>query len=231
MRPTLLLQDLHIPWMHPDALDFCKAVQERYKLDQIISVGDEMDYASISFHSHDPDMPSPGDELAMAMPIIEKWRKAFPKMRIAKSNHGDLPKRKLMDSGLSEKMVKSYNDLYKTPGWSWHDEIVEDMHGIPLIVRHDFGANLKTSLGKVGDACIAYGHRHTLFGVHYRANLRYRQWAMCAGCLIDPSHRAFSYGRGTLDRPMLGVGVVIDGQATPVPMWTKTNGRWMGKIS
>lgn len=230
MKNTLILQDLHIPWMHPDALAFAQAVQEKYKLDQIVSVGDEMDYASISFHTKDPDMPSPGDELEMAMPIIQQWRKAFPKMRIAKSNHGDLPKRKLMDSGLSEKMTKAYKDLYKTPGWTWMDEIVEDMHGIPLIIRHDFGANLKSSLGKVGDACIAYGHRHTLFGVHYRANLRYRQWAMCAGCLIDPSHRAFSYGKGTLDRPMLGVGVVIDGMATPVPMWTKTNGRWMGKL-
>lgn len=231
MKSTLIISDLHIPWMHPDALKFCVAVQEKYKLDQVISVGDELDWHSISFHDHDPDLPSPGDELKMALPIIAKWREAFPKMRIAKSNHGDLMRRKMLAGGLPEAASKAYADMYATPGWTWHDEIVEDMHGVPLIVRHDFGANLKSALGKVGDACIAYGHRHTLFGVHYRANLRYRQWAMCAGCLIDPTHRAFAYGRGTLDRPMLGVGIVIEGMATPIPMWTRTNGRWMGKVS
>jgi hypothetical protein len=167
----------------------------------------------------------------MALPIIQQWRKSFPKMRIAKSNHGDLPLRKLMDAGLPDKLAKDYRDLYKTPGWIWMDEIVEDMNGIPLIIRHDFGSNLNTSLRRVGDACISYGHRHTLFGVIYRANLRYRQWAMCAGCLIDPSHRAFNYGKGTLDRPMLGVGIVVNGMATPIPMWTKPDGRWTGKVS
>lgn len=231
MKRTLCISDLHIPWMHTDALAFCVAVRDKYKLEQVISVGDELDWASISFHTKDPDMPSPGDEFKMAMPIVAKWRTEFPIMRLARSNHGDLMRRKAFDAGLPEAGMKAYAEMYNTPGWTWHDEIVENMHGIPLIVRHDFGSNLKSSLGKVGDACIAYGHRHTLFGVHYRANLRYRQWAMCAGCLIDPGHRAFSYGRGTLDRPMLGVGVIIEGMATPVPMWTKANGRWMGKVS
>lgn len=231
MKPTLIIQDLHIPWHHPDALVFCVAVRDKYKCQQAISVGDECDWHSISFHDHDPDLPSPGDELILAKKELAKWRKEFPTMRIARSNHGDLMRRKMLTAGLPEASMTAYAEMYNTPGWTWYDEIVENMHGIPLIVRHDFGSNLKSSLGKVGDACIAYGHRHTLFGVHYRANLRYRQWAMCAGCLIDPSHRAFSYGRGTLDRPMLGVGVIIEGMATPVPMWTKANGRWMGKVS
>jgi hypothetical protein len=231
VKRTLIISDLHIPWMHQDALDFCKAVRDKYKLDQVISVGDELDWASISFHDHDPSLPGPTDELNMALPIVAQWRKHFPKMRLARSNHGDLLRRKLFSHGLPEAAAKTYAELYNTPNWTWHDEIVEDMHGIPLIIRHDFGANLKSSLAKVGDSCVAWGHRHTLFGVHYRANLRYRQWAMCVGCLIDPAHRAFSYGRGTLDRPMLGVGIVADGMATPIPMWTRTDGRWIGKLS
>jgi hypothetical protein len=212
-------------------LKFCVAVRDRYKTDDAISVGDETDWHSISFHDHNPDLPSPGDELKMARPKLKEWHKHFPKMRLARSNHGDLLARKVIASGLPNDALQAYTDIYRTPGWKWESEIVEDMHGIPLIIRHDFGPNLKTSLAKVGDACIAYGHRHTLFGVHYRANLRYRQWSMCCGCLIDPTSMAFDYAKGTLDRPMLGVGVIINGMATPIPMWTRSDGRWIGKLS
>jgi len=231
VKHALILSDLHIPWQHPDALAFASYVFQKFKCAQVISVGDELDWHSVSFHDHDPDMPSPGDELKLARVEISRWRKEFPKMRITRSNHGDLLRRRMVAGGLPEDAMKAYSALYNAPGWTWHEEIVEDMRGVPLIVRHDFGGNLKAALSKVGDSCIAWGHRHTLFGVHYRANLHYKQWAMCVGCLIDPSHRAYNYARGTLDRPMLGVGVVIDGQAIPVPMWTDKNGRWTGRAT
>lgn len=231
MKTTLLIQDLHIPWQHPDALAFCLAVYKQYGCQQAISVGDELDWHSISYHDHDPDMPSPGDELKMAKREVRKWQQAFPDLRLVQSNHGDLMRRKMLTAGLPHEAMRDYSEIYDCKGWTWYPEIIEDMHGIPLIVRHDFGGNLKSALSKVGDACIAWGHRHTLFGVHYRANLRYSQWSMCAGCLIDPSHQAFNYAKGTLDRPMLGCGVVRDGMAYPVPMWIKDNGRWIGKLS
>lgn len=230
MKRTLILSDLHIPWVHEDALAFCRAVRDKYKTEQVISVGDELDWHSCSFHDHDPELPSPGDEIKMALPMVAKWRQAFPKMRLARSNHGDMLARKMLSSGLPESALKAYADLYNTPGWTWEPEIIEDMHGIPLIIRHSFGRNIRSALTRVGDACIAYGHHHTVFGVEYRNNLRYRQWAMCVGCLIDPGHRAFAYDRQNLDRPFLGCGVVIDGSAIPVPMYTNASGRWIGKV-
>jgi hypothetical protein len=231
MKRTLVLSDLHIPWEHPDALRFCVAVRDTYKTQQTLSVGDELDWHGCSFHDHDPDLPSVGDELKMAKTKIAKWRKEFPTMRLARSNHGNMLARKMLSSGLPEEALKAYADIYNTPGWTWHPKIVEDMHGIPLVVKHSFGSNVRSALNRVGDACVVWGHHHTVFGVAYRNNLRYRQWAMCVGCLIDPTHRAFAYASDNIDEPMLGCGVIIDGQAIPVPMWLNASGRWTGKVS
>ena len=231
MKNTILVPDLHTPFEHKDALAFICAVRDEYKTQQAISVGDELNFGASSFHDADPDGPSPGDELSMSIKKLADWRSEFPVLRLARSNHGDMLARKMFANGLPSAALRDYAEIYKTPKWKWSDEIIESMRGVNLVVRHSFGSNLRSALNRVGDCCIAAGHHHSVFGVVYRRNLNYTQWALATGCLIDPQSTAFKYNKSDLDRPMLGCGVVVDGQAIPVPMWLKPNGRWTGKVS
>jgi hypothetical protein len=231
MRPTLIISDLHIPYEHPDALDFCVAVRDKYKTEDVISVGDELDWHACSFHDHNPDLMSAGDELHESIVRLKQWRTEFPAMRLCHSNHGTMLQRKAFANGIPSSAIQDYTKLYQTPGWSWHREIIEDMHGVPLIVRHQFGRNVRASLSRIGDACAIWGHFHTCCGVEWRNNLNYRQFAACVGCLIDPKHQAFAYDQHNLDRPMLACATVIDGNLTLHPMFTNKRGRWSRTVS
>ena len=62
-KSILCISDLHIPYHHPQAFDFLKALKKKIKPDLIVNGGDELDKHALSFHDSDPDLPSAGDEL------------------------------------------------------------------------------------------------------------------------------------------------------------------------
>lgn len=230
MLPTLVIPDTHIPFEHRDALAFVCAVRDKYRTEQTIHLGDELDFHASSYHDHNPDLPSAGDELRLSVKRLAAWRAEFPTMRLCDSNHGSLLRRKAMTHGLPAATLTQLTELYGAPGWTWHREIVEDMHGVPVIFRHAFGRSIRSSLGRIGDSCAVWGHYHTVFGVEWRNNLYYRQFAACGGCLIDPSSPAFDYDRANLDRPMLGCLVIVDGNCITIPMFLNRRGRWIGRL-
>ena len=53
---------------------------------------------------------------------------------------------------------------------------------------------------------------------------------MRCGCLIDDKSLAYEYNKTTLDRPIIGSSVIIDGQPKLIPMIMDKSGRWIGKI-
>lgn len=61
------MSDLHYPFCHPDTVAFLRAIKNKYNPDKVVSLGDEVDFHGINFHYHDPDLPSPGDELNVAI--------------------------------------------------------------------------------------------------------------------------------------------------------------------
>ena len=62
-KSVLVISDLHIPYHHPDAFAFLKALKTKYKFDHIVNIGDELDQHAISMHEHNPDLYSAGHEL------------------------------------------------------------------------------------------------------------------------------------------------------------------------
>jgi len=232
MKKTLVISDLHAPYMHRDALPFLVAVWDKYGCEQVISVGDEADGHALSYHEANPDLPSPGEELSQAAEFLQDLHKEFPKMRICESNHGSLLYRKALTHGIPKGMLKSYEQIYNTPGWTWHEEIIEQVRTrVDVCFRHSFGVNLATALPRQGGCCIVQGHHHAKANVEWLETPTVRLFGMTVGCLIDAKSMAFAYNRMQPARPMIGCGVIIAGWPAFIPMWLTASGRWTGKVS
>ena len=67
-KQILVIPDMHMPYHHVDALDFLQNLESTYGgFDLVVNLGDLVDFHGISFHDSDPDLPSAGDELSLAI--------------------------------------------------------------------------------------------------------------------------------------------------------------------
>ena len=87
MSRVLVPGDLHLPFTHPKYLAFCKDVRRVWKTKEVVFIGDQVDAHALSFHEHDPDGMSAGDEKRAAKAGIAEWYKAFPKAKVCIGNH------------------------------------------------------------------------------------------------------------------------------------------------
>ena len=229
----LFVPDLHIPYEHPDALEFIKAIKKEYAPSLVVNLGDMLDFHAISFHDSDPSLLSAGDELKEAQKRIKKWEKVIPEQIIVGSNHGDLPLRKFMANGLPKEFIKSYNDIYGvSKKWQFVDDLTlqtSSAHVPDLYVAHGIRKNALQVAQQRGQRFIC-GHFHEDFSVKYAGNPNSLIWAVMGGCLIDKKSRAFAYNKLNLNRPLLGCTVVLNGVPFNIPMILDQKGRWIREI-
>ncbi len=230
-KSILVISDLHFPFNHPDVVAFLRAIKNKYKPDKVISLGDEVDFHGINFHEHNPDLPSPGDELATAIRRLQPIYKLFPKMDLVESNHGSMVMRKAISSGLPRKVFKNYRDVLNAPkGWHWHDELIIYMSdGNPLYICHGKSADVLKLSQSMGMSCIQ-GHFHERFEVRYWGNKLGLYWGCIAGCLIENKSLAFAYNKLNLKRPVIGTVVIVEGHPKLIPMVLNKSGRWVGRL-
>lgn len=224
----LIISDMHIPYHHPDTLAFLQHLKEKYEPTRVICLGDELDKHSLSFHDSDPNLPSAGDELKLALPVIQKLKEMFPVMDILESNHGSLLYRKAHASGIPKQYLKSYNEVLGVDsGWQWHYDMVVDLpNGQKCYFHHGKSANV-TKTSQTMSMCSVQGHFHETFKIEYWANPIALYWAMQTGCLIDDKSYAFNYNNVNLKRPIIGTGLIIDSQPILEPMVLLNDGRWI----
>ncbi len=224
----LLISDLHVPYHHPDALEFLQYLVDKYEPTRVICLGDEVDHLALSYHEKETDAPSAIDELKMALPVIKELEKMFPVMDILDSNHGSLAYRKAKTAGIPKHYLKSYADVLQVgDGWKWHFDMVIDLpHGSSCYLHHGKSSNI-TKTSQAMSMCAVAGHYHNTFKVEYWANPKGLYWAMQCGCLIDDRSFAFNYNNVNLHRPLIGTGLIIDGLPVLEPMVLDKNGRWV----
>lgn len=224
----LLISDMHIPYHHPDSLDFLQYLKDKYQPTRVICLGDELDKHSLSFHDSDPDLPSAGDELRLSLPVIAKLKEMFPIMDILESNHGSLLYRKAHHHGIPKQYLKSYNEVLGVDdGWQWYyDLTVELPNGNKCYIHHGKSANV-TKTSQTMSMCAVQGHFHETFKVEYWGNPVALYWAMQAGCLINDKAYAFNYNNVNLKRPILGTGLIIDSMPVLEPLVMDRSGRWI----
>lgn len=229
-RSILAISDQHFPYNHPDIIPFLKALAKEFCPDLVINLGDEVDYHSMSFHEHSPDLLSPGDELQTAIERMMPLYDLFPKMTLMESNHGSLVYRRGRAFGLPRAVFKGYREILEAPkGWEWVEDLVVNLpNDQRLYVCHGKSQDVLKHSQSIGMNVLT-GHFHEKFEIRYWQSPVGLFWGMIAGCLIEDQTLAFAYNKLNLKRPVIGTAVILDGIPRLCPMKTK-NGRWTGEI-
>lgn len=218
---------MHLPYGHPDSLQFLTAIKKRYRPDYVVCIGDEVDSHAMSFHNHDPDLFGAQHELQEAKKKLAHIYKLFPKVSVVDSNHGSLVYRRAMASGMPRDTIKSYNEILGAPkGWVWkNDLILTATNDQQIYFCHSKGSDVLKTSQAMGMSMVV-GHHHQQFEIRYWSNPNHLHFGMTVGCLIDDKSLAFSYNRVSVKRPIIGCGIVLGGYPRLLPMVLNKNGRW-----
>lgn len=228
---VLVIGDLHVPYQHPDAFQFLKAIKKKFKPDKVIDIGDECDFHALSYHDSDPDLMSAGHELKSAREYMKQLEKLFPKMDLIHSNHGSLYYRKAKTNGVPQAALLPYNDLLGVGnGWKWHPELtIKLSNGQKCYFHHGRNANVVKVSQMYGMSAVQ-GHYHEKFLIEYWANSEGLYFAAQTACLVDDDSFAMAYNNTNLKRPIIGSLMIINGHPLLVPMVLNKKGRWVGYI-
>jgi hypothetical protein len=227
----LVISDLHFPFAHKDTFAFLDAIRTTYCPDRVVQIGDEVDNHGMSYHEHNPNLMSASKELEMARKDITRLETLFPQMDLVDSNHGSLYYRKATTHGIPAEAILPYNKLLGVgEGWKWHFDLTLQMSdGNYVYLHHGKSADVARLSRNMG-MCAVQGHYHSKFKIEYWANPVGLYWGMQVGCMIDDTSLAFAYNKTTMDRPIVGSGIIINGQPKLIPMMLDKNGRWNKKL-
>lgn len=207
----LAISDLHHPVPHPRALEFILRMRDKYKPDVVLSLGDFFDLASFSKYPMNPDLPSPNDELEMAIDSASAWYDEFDELQIVSSNHDSRFVRKLLGAGLPSRIMKGFGEIVQSPpGWRWGEQQIDIDE---TIYFHGEGLNAtssRTAFNKLRSS-VVHGHVHSAGHCSYSQGRKERFFSINAGALIDSRQKQFDYARTAHERTTLGCGLVIDG--------------------
>lgn len=212
-----IVGDIHEPFAHPMYRVFCLDVFDSWGVDAVTFIGDVVDFHAVTFHTPDPNGMSAGYEADAAAVGVAKWREAFPKARVCIGNHDERVFRVARSVGIPDRFIKSYADVWETPGWTWDFDFEID----GVLLQH--GTNTSGKFPAFNQAMtrrqpVAQGHNHSAGGVKFHASRHDRIFGMDTGCGIDDKAYAMAYGKTSATRSVLGCGVIIDGAAYFEPM-------------
>jgi len=215
---VLVIGDLHLPAVRKGYLQFCQDLHEEWSCNQVVFIGDVIDWHAISFFAAEPNCPGPVDEYTLAKTEVAKWYKAFPKAKVCIGNHDERPQRLAKTVGIPGVLLRTYSDLWNTPGWEWDYRFKIDnvsyRHGTGIKGGIHPAWNLMNKIHK----SVAIGHLHARAGVKWSANEDTRMFALDVGCGIDEKAFQFIYGKDEAVRPFLAAAVVLDGIPYSEPM-------------
>ena len=205
--PILCIPDLHIPFEHPSALQFCKDMAIEYGVKTVVNLGDEIDNHALSFHTNELDALTAQQEYDKTRKTIKEWFKAFPVVSLCIGNHSAMPARRAKEWGLPKSYIKSFHQLWDAPE-TWVVSQGFNIGGVGF--RHAGKAGFQGSIASaiIARQSMVYGHNHSFGGVLYQANLNDIIFGMNVGCLIDNDAYAFAYGKDFPNKPTLGCGIV-----------------------
>ena len=185
----------------------------------------------MSFHDSDPDLYAAGDELRHGRKVLQDIAKLFPKMDVIESNHGSLAYRKAKWAGIPKEYLRHYEDILGIPGWKWHYDLrITLPNGQSGYFHHGKSANYLLASQRMAESFVQ-GHYHSKFGIQYWGTGEKLTWAMAVGCLINDKALAFEYNKTTMERPIIGCGMIIDSYPHLLPLVMKKGGRWIGRLT
>ena len=201
----------HIPFEHPNYLDFCLEIQERVKCDTVVCCGDLVDNHALSMnHDSDPNGLSPNDEIQEARKHLKKWFKAFPDVLLSLGNHDRRVDLKGKHVGLPDDVFRPFRDIWDLPS-GWKDDFSHEIDGVRYMHGTGLsGDNAPEKATTQNRQATVIAHVHHVGKSGYLVSNKDRILYMGVGCGIDIKRYAFEYGRDFIKRPFIGCGVVTD---------------------
>ena len=208
---TMQIGDLHAPFIRPDYLPHCLRIRDKYNIDEVMFMGDQVDNHFSSFHVTDPDGFGAGEELERAIAQLEPWYKEFPEAKVMIGNHDRIPERKIQESGLSKLWLRNISEVLGYDGWNFVDHYLKD----DVLYVHGDGAGQAINRAKKELISIVQGHWHSQAYAQYLVGRNYKIFGMQVGCGVDDKSYAMAYGKNG-PRSAIGCGVVLDGGRLPI---------------
>ena len=205
-----MIGDIHEPVVHPGYLDFILSLQDKYKTNRVMFIGDVVDFHGVSFHAKNPECPGPRDEHEQALLGVQRWCQRFPKAEVMIGNHDERVHRLAASVGIPAKFLRNYHEVWETPGWRWR--YASDIDGVHY--THGTGSSgVRPAMLRAQQSCLSMviGHVHSTAGVTWAAGPKHRLFGMDVGCGVDRKAMAMAYGKDFTRKPVLAAGVVLDG--------------------
>jgi len=205
MSRVLCIGDLHAPFEIPEYFDHCRYIQDSWKCDTVVFIGDVVDNHYSSYHETDADGMGGGEELDRAIKRLSPWYEHFKKSHVTIGNHDRMIMRKAQSGGVPTKWIKGYSEVLETFKWKFVDRHVVD--GVQYI--HGEGGTARTRCLKDMQSTVQ-GHLHTQCYTEWKVGSRDRIFGMQVGCGIDKDAYAMAYAKN-FPKPSIACGVIVDG--------------------
>jgi metallophosphoesterase superfamily enzyme len=225
-KPVGVIGDLHIPFEHKGYLPFLKDTFRKHHVGEIVSIGDLFDQYSYSRFIKKPISMNPREETKISKERIQKYIKAFPKLKVCLGNHDTRYIDRAEEFGIDSDILQGFRDIYGLPDtWEIYDEydnylIMDDVlyiHGSAY--NGEKGAKIASMTEQMS---VVMGHAHSFAGYWPIVNKRKIMFGLNVGCGISPHEYAFAYNKKDKLRPILGCGIVYNsGYAQFIPMGEK----------
>ncbi len=178
-------------------------------------LGDLIDNGSISYHQKRLNLRDPYREYELAYKQVQKIYQEFPKADYLIGNHCSNYLRKALDAELPEYAIRSVSDMYDLKNWKEHPRYTKlEVDGV-IYTHGDQGSGGNTPAltnAKIEFQSYVQGHTHSSAGVWYHANQKSLVFGLNVGCLLDKDHLQLEYGVKFNKKPILGCGVVLEGE-------------------
>lgn len=225
---------IHLPFEHPDALDFLERIIKKYKFTKIVMMGDLMDWGGLNRFQKNPNLPSPLEEWSRTIPIRERLYNIIPKAELINGNHDMRPMMRAAEAYLPDIVNIGVDTLMGIPiGWVKNGSRVVLKHrklGDIVCIHGDKVNKDALTNAKAFGKHVVMADRHTECKTEWvETLLEEKRFGINTGCLIDADREAFAYNRGRMRRPLIAVGAIIDGNPVNLVMHVDQHNRWIDR--
>jgi hypothetical protein len=228
----LFISDDQSPYGHKDRFDFVWSLKhylEPYGKVKVVHLGDETDQHYNSNYTKKLKLHGPTEEESATQLDLDQWEACFPDLDLVMSNHTARIYKKAEEAGITDRWLRTLNEAYDKPNWTWHRELNLYSSGQRININH----GEKSSAYKIAQllgCTVVQGHRHSEFYIQAFNNGEKTYYGVQAGSLIDPTSPAFEYGRNNPAKSVLGTAAIIHGVPRLFPFLLDKKGRWTGQI-
>lgn len=228
----LFLGCVHMPFQHPDMIDWLKKINDEHLFTRVFCLGDLYDWAGLNRFMKDPNMPSPQEEYQASLPIREQLYSLFGEVDMVWGNHDLRVMSRAAEAYIPEFFFKDLREVYGMPeSWKTQGGYLEVTHphlGDMVLLHGDKISKDAVLNAQSFGKHVIMADRHTVCKVEWRHTLLNRRlFGVNSGCLVDSNHRAFNYGKGRRLRSVVGVSAIINGSPQNIVMPLDDDGRWL----